>query len=354
MARNIRMTWDPAASFLAPGAWANLTPPGVLPMAAPTSYGSSSVSVAPSNNDIVFATFDQRGLYKSTNRGRTWAKKGPFESPLKIEIDSNDANHLYLTQGVRDATQGFFVSTNGGDTWARPAGFDAVCATVGLGYDVTWLDVDTSDFSHLLIGCHSPWTNIGSGTNAGILESRDGGATFTYSLPDSTWPVGTPGVNLLRDAATSKGGADTWLVTTETAGAWRTANRGVSYTKVSDNNGVHGGQDLCYAPDGSVLTGGYQYPMRSTDNGLTWTQLTSLPFNFYFGVWRIGSALYTCPSNVGGGGACFYRSLDSGVTWAPFIPGELFNAGPYDMTYAPTTGILYSASLFTGLIATQL
>ena len=117
--------------------------------------------------------------------------------------------------------------------------------------------------------------------NAGILESKDGGASFIVHQPVSGFTAGTMGVNILSCPSQGIGNGETWLVSTDGSGMYRTTNSGGSWTKVTNNAVPHGGCNIFYAKTGILYCGGYQYPQRSTDNGITWQQISSGLDYFY-------------------------------------------------------------------------
>lgn len=350
--------------------WTDITPPGLglMPHTFP-SYGVIWVAVAPSDNNIVFCCVDYIGLYKSTDAGVTWVQMGispgtPYgptttfiDSPFSLLIDPADPNHLYCTSGVRGNASGFWISTDGGSNWTMPSGFASICDTVGNYRDVTTIDVEPGNFSHIIISSHAGWSNIGSGTNAGILESTDSGSTWTAHNPQSTWPSETFGIHFLYDPATSQGNGTTWLVGTGGNGMWRTTNSGTSWTQVSTISISQGGQSHYYASDGRLYIGAEGYPLVSSDNGATWSQLTNLQIHYYYCVVGDGVKLYTSLSFTGdngfGGSQPFYTSLESdGINWASFQGGvQTYTDGPYNMIYAKTSGIMYAALWGAGLVA---
>ena len=107
---------------LTPGVWKDITPPGAN---LANTFGVNSVDLDPKNPYTVYASIDQRGIWKSTDGGSTWTRLGDpnqtgntttsyIDSPLRVAVDPCDSNHLYSTQGVRGSMQGFWVSHDGG------------------------------------------------------------------------------------------------------------------------------------------------------------------------------------------------------------------------------------------------
>jgi hypothetical protein len=75
-----------------------------------------------------------------------------IDSPIHVEVDPSNSQHLYVTQGVRGTTLGFWISNDGGNTWTKTAGFKNIEAATTS--DVTSMAVDPSNFNHVLVGSH--------------------------------------------------------------------------------------------------------------------------------------------------------------------------------------------------------
>ena len=241
-----------------------------------------------------------------------------------------------------------------------PAGFVSTSPT----RDVTVFDVDPADFNHIILSSHTAWNSAGT---EGLLESQDGAMTWIAHQP---WAglgssVGTWLVHFLHDPASGQGNASTWLV--GEANFWRTSNSGANWTKITlsgVNNGItHGGGDLYYAANGTVYVGANPYPIRSTDNGVTWQQLTRTPYASYYSIHGDGTTLYTQVSFTGTNNGStnglgvtprpYLSSAESdGLTWSPYQSGkQTFLDGPYHMVFDRRNRIMYSSNWDAGLWA---
>jgi hypothetical protein len=355
---------------LTPGVWKNITPANLN---IGSSFGIVGVAFDPCNRSVLYTTADQNGMWKSVNGGMSWTllgnKSAPFnsgnthaeylDSPVRVVVDPKDSTHIYATQGVRGNTFGFWVSKDSGNTWDQPAGFAVLAATTAK--DIGWLDVDPGDFGHVVLGSHSPWPGFGMKGNAGVMEGSNALGTWVAHPPETNWPSGTIGVNFLHDPVSGTGSGSTWVVSTDGVGIYRTVNAGTSWGKVSTEDAVHGGAFLYRAKNGTLYLGGNGFPLRSTDNGLTWHKTqTGLPYGGYYSVQGDGKYLYTTKSGPFAGPATpgqfdqpYFVSLESdGLTWTPYQGGaQTFPNGPYFMVFDSVDRILYSANWAAGLWA---
>lgn len=355
---------------LVPGKWLNITPPG---LDLTSHYGVPFLALDPQLPATLYAAADMQGLWKTQDGGATWTRLGKpqgkiednqteyLDSPIQLAIDPKDSQHLYATQGVRGETLGFWVSQDGGNTWTMPPEFTATSSTLGT-RDVTSLAVDPSDFNHILLGSHSAWKGY---SNAGLLESKDGGKTWIIHAPIPEFNSGTMGVHFLFDPAKGIGNAQTWLIGTDGEGLWRTENSGATFTRVTpagvwpDFSIAHGGQSIYYSKTGVLYAGAFVYPIRSTDNGLTWTSITSkgaMPYASYYAIQGDGDLLYTMRSfadNAADYNSPFLTSPESdGLTWTAYQGGEQkFDNGPYSLRFDKVNRILYSANWNAGVWA---
>lgn len=342
---------------LTPGEWKNITPPDVV-MTADNHVFCQGMAIDPAHPSTLYlcvCAYDvtKGGLYKTTDGGATWVKAGKLDEPIHVVIDPKDSDHLYCVDGVRGATLGFWTSTDGGKTWAHPRGLDAKTQQPIGDLDLYSIAVDPTDFKHILVSLHSPWSGPWKGTmNCGVLESRDGGDTWIVHDPP---PASKGGYGMaiffLYNPATKQGDANTWLFTAQQGGFFRTTDAGATWTQVYNFQMTHGGNQLYRTKDGALYSGGYQYPARSTDNGATWQQIkTGLPYSWYMGVCGDGKNLYIGSS---GKDAPFFTSPENdGQAWTPYKGGaQKFSEMPFEMGYDTVNHIVYSASWGQGLLA---
>jgi photosystem II stability/assembly factor-like uncharacterized protein len=345
---------DGAANPVLPeGVWTKITPAEVT-MTAENHVFCQGMAIDPAHPSTLYlcvCAYDvaKGGLYKTTDGGAHWAKVGNLDEPIHIAIDPHDSRHLYCVDGVRGETPGFWVSRDGGNTWTMPAGFvTATQKPVGT-RDLYSLAVDPTDFKHVLVSFHSPWSDS---NNCGILESQDGGETWSvHNPPEGSARGYGMAVFFLYNPATKQGDKNTWLFTTQAGGFYRTTDAGATWTQAYKLQMTHGGEQLYRTKAGVLYAGAYQYPVRSMDNGASWEPLKKgLVYSWYMGICGDGKNLYTACSNKDE--PFFTSPEEDGVNWTPYRGGtQKFSSEPFEMYFDSKNRILYAASWHEGLLA---
>ncbi|GEM_PF-1147745 len=350
--RRIPLVLAAAALWCANPAWANPNlPPGAWVDISPAAGGAwcNDVQYAPSNHNILFACMTANGPSKSTDGGSTWTSihgNSTINSPQRIRVDPSDVNHLYTICGV-GGNRGFYVTTDGGANWTEPDGFLSAIQTAGGGFtgDMYYISVDPADFRHFLLSFHYPWA---SGTS-GVLESKDGGTTFTIHYPMG-WNGSGHDVFFLYDPSKGIGDNRTWLLGVQDGGGfWRTSDAGSTWAKVYDGGMTHGGMSIYYAKSGLLYATAGTSLIRSADNGATWQAIPNAPNAWYFAMEGDGDKLYTCPNN----GPILTSSQADGLNWSP-VNAQTFSGNSTMMTFDTENRILYSAQRENGVWAMKI
>jgi hypothetical protein len=356
-----KTTLPPDAPALKAGEWTDITPKDLVALEGTNqTMIAQGIALDPCDAGTLYwesTPFDttKGGLFKSTDAGSTWKKLGNFDAPLHVRIDPGDPRHLYVGDGVRGATQGFWVSKDGGATWTMPDGFKNVCTQIGIPsscgmYDIYDVSVDPSDFQHVLLSFHSPWNWGDANKGSGVLESKDGGATWIAHGYPNEFGYGTS-VDFLYAPSLGIGDADTWMVGEQGGGHKRTTDGGKTWTKVTDNGIFHGGGHIYYTKGGALFASGAPQNMKSADNGATW-MLTG-PGNST-AVFGDGTLLYSAPAL--GDNPYFTSPETDGTKWTPYLGGaqKWHNGGPFEIAFDATNRILYSSNWEMGAMAMKL
>ena len=135
------------------------------------------------------------GVYKSTDAGTTWAHIGLEDSRQigKILVDPADPNRVYVAAlghayGPNEQ-RGVFRSTNGGRTWTHVLNKGAEIGAIDLAMDP---DDPNTFYAATWNARRTTWSVYApvSGSGAGLYKSTDGGTTWVQlskGLPQDKW-----------------------------------------------------------------------------------------------------------------------------------------------------------------------
>lgn len=127
------------------------------------------------------STYDGTGLFKSTDGGKTWQAAGLADSHriARIVVDRANPEVVYVAaQGplyTEGGQRGVFKTTDGGRTWSQVLKAPARTGAVDLIQDVK--DADTL-YAALWEKDRKPWDFLESGAGSGIFKTTDGGRTW--------------------------------------------------------------------------------------------------------------------------------------------------------------------------------
>src|SRR5512135_3188833 len=171
-----------------------------------------AVAVSESNPDIVYVgggEFPIRGnvshgdgVYKSMDGGKTWAYMGLVETRqiAKIRVHPRNPDIVYVAAlgpvfGPSPA-RGVFKSTDGGKSWKKVLFRNDSTGAVDLA-------MDPSDPNTLYAGLwqagRTPWQLISGGAGSGIFKTTDGGTTWkeiTRNTGMPAAPIGNIGLSV--------------------------------------------------------------------------------------------------------------------------------------------------------------
>lgn len=313
------------------GAWTNVTPPDMLLGPDDTSagvgqnFGCQGVRADPRYAGVFYAGATYQALWKSTDWGLTWTKVSVSGSDIFANgrlnlVIAPDGSYMLSTclYPINGFSNGAWRSTDSGLTWSRNnIGFDN-------GDDVGRMAIDPTSALRVVASAHS-------GTDH-MWESRDGGVTWTDQgamggatnaeiiwLDDDTLLAISDGDNIAGN------------------GTWRGVRSGSvwpwtwTWTSKDTQQHWHGTAQAFVEGNGNVWTGGGFGIRKSTDNGLTWTQVDSMNSG---GIVGTPTTLYATSNyaSSAGFGPNLAHSLRSGggTTWiADTNPGAMNNGWLY-------------------------
>ena len=205
-----------------------------------------AIEIAPSNENVVWvgtgegdprnSTSFGNGVYRSTNAGQSWTHVGLDDSERikRIAVHPQNPDVAYVCAlghawGPNEE-RGVFRTTNAGQSWQKVLykNQDTGCSDIAM---------DPSDPRTLYAGMYTfrrkPWRFDSGGGETALYKTTDGGDTWqklTSGLP--TEPMDRPGVAI----AASNPSVMYLISETKSQGTlFRSADKGASWTKVSDN-----------------------------------------------------------------------------------------------------------------------
>ncbi len=172
-------------------------------------YTIGDIAVAPSDPDIIFvgtgennssrSSYAGIGIYKSTDGGKTW-KRLPLDDTHhigRIIIHPHNPDIVYVAVighlYTHDSVRGLYKSTDGGRTWRRVLYISRRAGVIDVA-------MDPSDPDRLLAAVwerdRRAWNFVESGPDSGLYLSEDGGESWkriTRGFPTG-WFVGRVGI----------------------------------------------------------------------------------------------------------------------------------------------------------------
>ncbi|EAQ42667.1 glycosyl hydrolase [Polaribacter sp. MED152] len=156
-------------------------------------WNSGTIWVGTGEKNSSRSSYAGIGLLKSTDQGKTWQNMGLTDSHhvSRIVINPNNVNevvvgvigHLYSS----NAERGIFKTTDGGKTWAK---------TLFVNNDTGIIDVAFApeNFNTMYAASwereRKAWNFDGDGSNSAIYKSTDAGNTWTKVSDNSGFPTG--------------------------------------------------------------------------------------------------------------------------------------------------------------------
>jgi photosystem II stability/assembly factor-like uncharacterized protein len=257
-----------------------------------------AIAIAPSDPNVIYVGSGEGlqrpdlstgdGIYKSTDAGAHWTHLGLREGQQipTIIVDPRDPNRVFAAVLGHpygpNPERGIFRSTDGGATWAKVLYKDENTGAFDVAFDPS--DVNTL-YAVLWAGRQAPW-EMGSsynGPGSGLFKSTDGGTTWrqlTRGLPASSEGLGRIGIAIAPSLASRIYA----LVDApkEVGGLFRSDDAGESWSRVNTDTRLWGrgsdfaelrvdpkNPDVVY--DANVVT------WKSTDGGKSFTAFRGAP-----------------------------------------------------------------------------
>lgn len=302
----------------------------------------SDVVLDPSNPGIVWVAtgesnprndvLDGAGLYRSTDAGNTWQLMGFKDAGniSKVVVDPHNSNVVWVSVFGHiwgpNAERGVFKTTDGGKTWKKVLFVNDHTGAIDLRMDGSNSQVL---FAATWQAQRKPWEMLGGGPGSGLWRSTDGGNTWiklNNGLP-------APPLGRISVAPSSSNPERIYALVQALPGNVRlfeSNDMGTHWQQINDDRSIDARgmyyTQLYVAPHNeNKLYSMSFYVMESDDGGKTWRAITHDP-----DVHVDQHALWVDPDNpnrmINGNDGGVYLSLDGGVRWrfADTLPIEQF------------------------------
>jgi len=301
------------------------------------SVSIGSVEVSRSNPDIVWVGTGEStcrnsvaigdGVYKSEDGGKTWTHKGLTETRHvdRILIDPTNPDIVYVGAMGHlwgpNKERGVFKTTDGGKTWRKTLYFDE---NTGIAEMV--MDPANNHIIYAAAYNHrrNPFYYNSGGPNSGLYKSTDSGETWKQlknGLPEGT--NGRIGISVCR----TKPEVVYTIIENKDGGIFRSDDKGESWTRMCDKKtydqvnfrpfyyskiNVDPNNDrIIYAYSGKAYV--------SEDGGKTFTQIARSAHADHHRIWiNPFNSNHIIDGNDGG----IDISFDRGKTWHPIENGS--------------------------------
>ncbi len=260
-----------------------------------------AIAVSESDPNVIYAGMGEAcirgnaspgdGVYKSADAGRTWKNVGLQNTQQigRVVIDPHDPNIVFVAalghQFGPNEERGVYRTTDGGKTWKQVLTRGPKAGAVDLSIDPNNPNVIFAAFWEVY---RTPFDLESGGPGSGLWKSTDGGETWKDLSHAPGMPKGVQGrVGVAVSPANPQ--RVYALVEAEQGGAFRSDNGGDTWTRVNDHNDIrqrswyytHVFADPKNADTVYFLNVGF---FRSTDGGKTLTTLQP-PHGDNHGLW---------------------------------------------------------------------
>ena len=256
-----------------------------------------AIAVAASDPNIVYVASGEglhrpdlsvgNGIYKSTDAGKTWTHLGldNAQQVPALAVDPRDPNRVFAAvlghpYGASEQ-RGIYRSTDGGKSWQKVVSQDENTGGSGVEIDPSNPDVIYASMWEVREG---PWEdgNSYNGTNGGLFKSIDSGNTW-HRIGNGL-PSDLAQINVAIAPSDSRRLYATVATASGKLGVYRSDDAGENWSEITTDprpSGRIGGGDLAVPKvdpkDRDLIYVASTVTMRSTDGGKTWSGFRGAP-----------------------------------------------------------------------------
>jgi len=221
--------------------WKNISD-GTLQSSSPS---IGAIAVAPSNPKILYAGMGETdirndmipgdGIFKSTDGGKTWQYIGLRDTHTisNIVVDPKDPDIVYASSMGHvfkpDPERGVFKSTDGGKTWNKVLFVNDETGAINLVMEPNHPNVL---YAAMWQATRTPWSLSSGGPGSGVYKSTDGGAHWTNITQSKGLPQGVLGRIGVSVTAANPNVVYT-IMQARHGGVFRSDDGGKSWTRVN-------------------------------------------------------------------------------------------------------------------------
>jgi len=288
-----------------------------------------ALAVAESDSNVLYAGMGEScirldvsygdGVYKSTDAGKTWQHMGLEDTRhiARVRIHPHNPDTVYVAALGHifgpHSQRGVFRSTDGGKTWAHVLSVS-----------------DTTGAADLALDPHNPrilyaamwqvqrdfWSLTSGGPHSGLYKSTDGGDTWTELSDNPGLPKGIKG-RIGVAVSPARAGRVWATIEAEDCGLFRSDDAGATWETVSDDRDLQGRpwyyQHVFADPQDADTVWILNYQAwKSVDGGKTFAQVTT-PHGDNHDLW-IDPRNPQRMIEGNDGGACV--TLNGGASWS--------------------------------------
>jgi long-subunit fatty acid transport protein/photosystem II stability/assembly factor-like uncharacterized protein len=301
-------------------------------------YDFKTITVHPTNSEILFAGEFNEGVFTSKDHGQSWSMINDGINAVKVydvAVDPKDSSHI-----IAGTFSGVYERTGAGD----------------------WSQI-LRDATRSVLFHPTDSLTLYAGLEGFLKKSTDGGATWTQSNN-----LGGSYLNWVSNIAVDKTATDT-IFAAVASGVWKSVDGGSTFVKVLDGinqsgesypfnavaidpqnfQHVYAGGGSFYAPK---VVGDF---WKSTDGGVNWdrTGLTDTIVNAILVDPENSNVLYAGTGYSGGTDTPLYKSTDDGSTWTASAHGiplaEEWNSVTDLAFYHQDSDIIYASTVLQGI-----